>query len=96
MPRLRSKRFYYLGILILIFAVIDFFPWHWHPFFKYPGSDPRHYVWNIGFPISWFIYDDKAPPHLFTLLPAISLGLIKAQGVIILVTVIALGLLRKK
>ena len=96
MPRLRSKRFYYLGILILIFAVVDFFPWHWHPFFKYPGSDPRPYVWNIGFPISWYIYDDKNPPHWFALLPEFSRGLVWVQGIILLAVLAALGLLRKK
>ncbi len=97
MQFIRSKAYvYFLAGLILIFSVIDFFPRHGRPFFKYQGSDPRHYVWNVGFPISWYIYDEKTPPHWFALLPAVSRGLVWMQGVILLTVVIALGLRRKK
>jgi len=52
--------------LVIVFAVVDFFPIHGPPFFRYTGADPKHHVWNLGWPIAWSIYDEVTPPFWFT------------------------------
>ena len=54
-----------LLFLTALFIVIDFWPTHVTPFFRYTGSNPDESVWNLGFPIAWFIYDDNTPPNWF-------------------------------
>ncbi|WP_395732232.1 hypothetical protein [Prosthecobacter sp.] len=54
------------ALLLGVFLVIDAFPNHGPPFFRYTGSDPAHIVWNFGWPIPWLIYDEINPPCWFT------------------------------
>lgn len=65
-------------------------------FLNTPGSDPRHYVWNLGFPLAWFIYDDHTPPHWFTTVTVVTYGLFCVQGVILLACAVMPWLCRKK
>lgn len=51
-----------IGLALVYSAVcllIDFWPRHGRPFFRYTGSDPERGVWNFGWPIAWVIYDPK-------------------------------------
>ncbi|WP_294223555.1 hypothetical protein, partial [Prosthecobacter sp.] len=54
-----------LALFILAVLVFDFLPSFGPPFFRYTGSDPKHLVWNLGWPIPWIIYDSVNPPHWF-------------------------------
>ena len=58
---------YFSGVSLLAaaFVAMDFLPTFGRPFFRYTGSDPAHFVWNFGWPFTWFIYDAANPPHLF-------------------------------
>lgn len=47
------------GVYIAICAIIDFLPSYGAPHFRYTGSDPDIQVWNIGYPLAFFIYDPK-------------------------------------
>jgi len=97
MQLIRSKPYLcFLGVLILIFGVIDFFPWHGHPFFKYPGSDPRHYVWNFGWPLTWTIYDNDTPPYWITSPPRVYYFVLTAQGIALPLLLMLFWMLRKK
>lgn len=46
--------------------VFDFLPRHGPPDFRYTGSDPAVAVWNLGCPLTWFIYN---PRHGFQIGP---------------------------
>jgi hypothetical protein len=63
MPRsfLRSKS---IVAAVLGFALIDLFPRHGPPNFRYTGSDPAHEVWNLGWPMALAIYDPQSGIHL--------------------------------
>jgi hypothetical protein len=50
--------------LVLACLVVDVFPQHGTPHFRYTGSDPAHAVWNIGWPIALFIYDPRSGLHV--------------------------------
>jgi hypothetical protein len=52
-----------IGCLIA-FVVIDFFPWHGAPFFRYTGSDTSYVVWNLGWPLALAIYDPRSGVHI--------------------------------
>jgi len=45
----------FLGIAFFLFLL----PTYGSPYFSYTGSDPDHYVWNFGWPISSIIYDNE-------------------------------------
>ncbi|MGB4929496.1 MAG: hypothetical protein WBP43_05975 [Chitinophagales bacterium] len=65
----KSKRKPWLKWLIIflaiIFAIIDFYPEFNVPQFRYTGSDPNHFVWNIGYPLALFIFDNENSPFIF-------------------------------
>lgn len=63
-------------LLLCTFAVIDAFPVYGPPFFRYTGSDPKHLVWNLGWPLPWVIYDAYNPPYWFAILGAEPLRLL--------------------
>ncbi len=86
----------FLILVILIFGIIDFFPTYGPPFFRYTSSDPKNLVWNFGWPIPWFIYDEINPPHWFDWLGSWICALFCAQGVVIAVCLILLRMIRKK
>jgi hypothetical protein len=44
--------------------VVDLFPHHGAPHFRYTGSDPAHSVWNLGWPLALFIYDPRSGMHV--------------------------------
>ncbi len=52
--------------LVILFAIIDFYPTFNVPQFRYTGSDPNHFVWNIGYPEALFIFDNDTSPFIFT------------------------------
>ncbi len=85
-----------LLLLTGVFIVIDFWPTYGAPFFRYTGSNPDEKVWNLGFPIAWFIYDDNTLPHWFTAFPEMVMGIIGAQSAILLLIVIVPWLQRKR
>lgn len=60
----------YVGLCLLTL----FIPNYGHPNFRYNGSDPNHDVWNFGFPLSSFIYDDRFGLIQSQLLPLILMG----------------------
>lgn len=86
----------FLTLMILTFGIIDFFPAYGRPFFRYMGSDPRHFVWNFGWPMAWFIYDETNPPHWFDWVGESICLLFFAQGGVIAVCWIFLRMFRKK
>ena len=97
MRRLHSKvHAAFLILVIFIFGIIDFFPTYGPPFFRYTGSDPKHFVWNFGWPLAWFIYDETNPPHWFDWLGSWICALFCAQGVVITVCLILFRMFRKK
>ncbi|MFO1485095.1 MAG: hypothetical protein U1F71_17175 [Verrucomicrobiaceae bacterium] len=85
-----------LLFLTAVFIVIDFWPTYGTPFFRYTGSNPDESVWNLGFPIAWFIYDDNTPPNWFMSPSRVVYGLIGAQAVILLAGTLLPWLLRRK
>jgi hypothetical protein len=52
-----------IGCLIA-FVVVDLFPWHGPPFFRYTGSDPGYAVWNLGWPLALANYDPRSGVHI--------------------------------
>jgi hypothetical protein len=44
---------------LLACLLVDFLPHHGPPDFRYTGSDPAIAVWNLGWPLAWFIYDPR-------------------------------------
>jgi hypothetical protein len=50
---------------ILLFIFLDFFPIFKNPDFRYTGSNPENFVWNIGAPYTLFIFDQKVSPYIF-------------------------------
>jgi hypothetical protein len=52
-----------IGCLVA-FVVVDLFPWHGPPFFRYTGSDPTYAVWNLGWPLALSIYDPRSGVHI--------------------------------
>lgn len=83
-------------LLVLAFGIIDFFPVYGSPFFRYTGSDPQNLVWNFGWPIAWFIYDEINPPYGFAWLGSWMWALFLAQGAVIGVCLIVLWMIRKR
>ena len=55
------------ALLAFAFAVIDAFPAYGPPAFRYTGPDPKHIVWNFGWPFPWVIYDKLNPPNWFSI-----------------------------
>lgn len=53
-----------VGALILVCAVMDFFPRHGAPWFRYTGSDPAVEVWNLGWPMVLSICDQRSGLHI--------------------------------
>jgi hypothetical protein len=49
---------------VVICAVLDIFPRHGPPYFRFTGSDPAQQVWNIGWPIALGIYAPGSGLHL--------------------------------
>jgi hypothetical protein len=86
-------------LLLCTFVVIDAFPMHGPPAFRYTGSDPKHLVWNFGWPIPWVIYDAYNPPFWFAWLGSrawlLSIALI-VQAAIIGACPILSWMIRKK
>lgn len=52
-----------IGCLVA-FVVMDLFPWHGAPYFRYTGSDPAYPVWNSGWPLALAIYDSRSGTHI--------------------------------
>ena len=75
---------YALGCLVL-----DFYPHHGPPFFRYTGCDPACEVWNLGYPFALMIYDPdnglNVGPFAYAVIP-LQLSLV---GVAFLVAVVA-------
>jgi hypothetical protein len=46
-------------------AFVDFYPSFGQPHFRYRGADPNSHVWNIGWPLAWFIYDPRKAGLMF-------------------------------
>ena len=91
-----TGQLFLLLILSSVFIVVDFWPTYGAPFFRYTGSNPDEQVWNLGFPIAWFIYDDNTPPHWFTAVPMLNYALLGTQAVILLACAVLPWLFRKK
>lgn len=55
----RKKRRVHIisAVVAIVLLVVLFLPWYGAPFFRYTGSDPERFVWNIGWPLAHFIYD---------------------------------------
>ena len=45
-------------------VLVDFVPHHDAPAFRYTGSDPGYAVWNLGWPLTLFIYDPRSGLHV--------------------------------
>lgn len=82
-PIATKKLGIFLVALAIVFAVIDFYPIHGPPFFRYTGADPKHHVWNFGWPIAWSIYDEATPPFWFNT-PVLLPSLMIIQSIILL------------
>ena len=94
---IRSKRHLrFLVLLILIFGIIDFYPYYGPPFFRYTGADPNHHVWNFGWPLTWTIYDNDTPPYWITSPPQVYYFVFTAQGIALPVFLLVVWMLRKK
>jgi hypothetical protein len=50
---------------IILFIFLDFFPIFKSPDFRYTGSNPENFVWNLGTPYTLFIFDQKVSPYIF-------------------------------
>jgi len=85
-----------LVLLILIFGILDFYPYYGPPFFRYTGADPNHHVWNFGWPISWTIYDDDTPPFWIKSPPLVCYLVLITQGGLLLGLLLLPRMLRKK
>lgn len=97
MPLITSKsHLAFFAFLMLLFGIIDFFPWHGPPAFRYTGSDPSHHVWNLGWPIPWIIYDEIHEPCWFAWLGTRLYGLFVAEGAIVALCLLLLWVVRKK
>lgn len=60
MTSLRKRRLIWWTVVILFTVgclLFDFYPDYGPPAFRYSGSDPNRFVWNLGCPSVWFIYD---------------------------------------
>jgi len=55
----------YLAICLLL----DLFPTHGPPHFRYTGADPDFSVWNLGWPLAMFIYDPRIGFQMSPLAP---------------------------
>lgn len=86
----------FLALLLLMFAVIDFFPAYGAPAFRYTGADPNHHVWNLGWPFPWAIYDKETPPFWFILSTKVYGFIFILQGGIFILCLLTSRLLRKK
>lgn len=48
----------------VICAMVDCWPHHGPPHFRYTGSDPARSVWNIGWPLAMAIHDPQSGLHI--------------------------------
>jgi len=55
---------YVVGVLIVVCALVDLFPRHGAPWFRYTGSDPAVEVWNLGWPLVLLIFDPRSGLHI--------------------------------
>lgn len=53
-----------MAAFVLACLVVDLFPHHGPPHFRYTGSDPAYSVWNLGWPLAMFIYDPRSGLHV--------------------------------
>ncbi|MBY0263395.1 MAG: hypothetical protein K2Q20_13690 [Phycisphaerales bacterium] len=55
-------------LFILIVAAVSFvlncFPTHGPPEFRYTGADPARHVWNLGWPLATMIFDPRHGLHV--------------------------------
>src|SRR5689334_23309185 len=62
-----------IAALVIACAVMDLFPRHGPPDFRYTGSDPAHVIWNLGWPVALVIYDPQSGihfgPFLYVVIP---------------------------
>ena len=53
-----------VGVYAFACLLMDLFPRHGPPDFRYTGSDPAIAVWNLGWPLAEFIYDPLSGLHV--------------------------------
>ena len=80
-----------IGCLV-VFVVMDLFPWRGAPYFRYTGSDPGYPVWNLGWPLALTIYDSRSGIHIG---PFVYL-VFPFQAVVVSLVAAAAFLLRKR
>lgn len=80
-----------IGCLIA-FAVVDLFPRHGPPDFRYTGSDPSYHVWNLGWPLALTIYDSRSGIHIGPFLYVV----VPFQAVVVSLIAAAAFLIRKR
>ncbi len=82
---------WFVSLLIAAILVLDFFPHHGPPHFRYTGSDPGRHVFNIGWPMALFIYDPQTGVHV----GPFAYALIPGQVVVLAIVVVALVITRR-
>jgi hypothetical protein len=80
-----------IGCLIA-FAVMDLFPRHGAPDFRYTGSDPAYHVWNLGWPLALAIYDSRSGIHIGPFLYVV----VPVQAVVVSLIAAAAFVFRKR
>jgi hypothetical protein len=79
------------AILTLLILAVDFLPSFGTPSFRYTGSDPSHHVWNPGYPIAFFIFDQSTPPYW--LLGPLSVIVLFFQALLVMAVIFATRIL---
>jgi hypothetical protein len=52
------------ALFVVVCLILDFFPYHGPPNFRFNGSDPSFEVWNLGWPLAMAIYDSRSGFHV--------------------------------
>jgi hypothetical protein len=60
-------------VFVIFCTLMDLFPRHSAPDFRYTGSDPAFHVWNLGWPVALAVLDSRSGlqlgPFLYIVVP---------------------------
>ncbi|QDV75694.1 hypothetical protein [Botrimarina mediterranea] len=59
---LTKRQFFFHGLHLLLLVIATVWPTWGPPQFRYTGSNPDRPVWNFGYPVSAFIFDEEVLP----------------------------------
>jgi hypothetical protein len=69
-----KKRTWLLVLLAVACLAFDFLPRWGAPAFTYEGSSVGRYVWNLGWPRTWFVTDDMLGMQVNGKTPYVMMG----------------------